>query len=168
MQSSSEIQEQLNVLIGRIAGLRDETIKEQCQEEYMELEEKMQIAKQQEYWHDMQRLPLLSDIQVYRGNSFIAEPNLINAIERNSNVQLIESIRIANLRVPNDLSDRHTLIRLCKHLKKRLEIKDLSGKTVDIINNSENETLIIYVYMLEEFEVFTAKHANNFAIKIEL
>ena len=170
-ENQIRVKKELDILIGRIAGLSDVVLKEQCQEEYNELNEKLQIAIQQDYHIDMKIMSSSKEPQRYHGNVFILEHDLVTALEKNSGVELREIINLAHLRIPKDINDRHTLIRMCKHIDISIEVKDLSGEVVHVFNEaaSNNITngkpLTIFIYMLQEYEVFNENH-NKFAIKL--
>lgn len=135
--------EERNNLIIRIAGVSDEIIKLQLQEEYSILDQK--INTYEEEYCILFIEDLTKDFIEYY-ESMYNKTNLTNSIKHINDIDL--DLSKYRLREPN-LSDRRSLILLSNTLNKQIIIYDMEQNIIDEIGKTTNDKLKIIVHNLQ-------------------
>lgn len=155
-----KLEEQKVALITRISGVSIPILKEQLQEEYLELEKL--IAKERSL-QDQYELMLWKDIisdsintyKKYCQAQYESTDELLYAIETTNSITDLEAdIKTARVRPVKSITDRRNLSILVQALNRRLVIRNIERDILDTIGIKKDNTvdwnLIIDTHISEE------------------
>ena len=170
-----KLYQQQNDLVQRIAGLTDYILKEQVQEEFVMLEEKIAKIREQVETRSLHEklVEICKEHVAYYKTQFILEKNMVTAIEKTNNIDLTLLLNKHRLRIPKGLNNRRDLCIMANALKKVVVVKDLEGIIIDQIGNWEKNdslvdlpVLILYVFFFSKIHTYEVAINNaNYAIQ---
>lgn len=139
-------------LITRIAGLTDEILLEQCQEEYNMNENEIKNLEKEIYKCKFDKM--IDDHIAFYTFQYKREKSIITALEKTNNIDIRSLIRNKRLREPKDLSNRRELCMLATELKKNIVITDMENINIDTIGpfSDENDTLKLIVGIFSKWQ----------------
>ncbi len=161
------LNEELKKIICQIVGVTDPIRREQAEEEYKDVNEKLNKCCEQIniLQREIEEKKIADEIDKYEkkeqskiANEYKQTHCLIEALENMNVINLRDEINRKRVRVRND---RCAIMRLANALDKRIIVYNLHGDRIDSIGNGDDQ-LILYIWTFTREPLY-----NIFAIENE-
>jgi hypothetical protein len=142
----AKLNDDLNNLMSRIAGVTDDVLKEQLSEDFINLDTQISMTKIMIEDTTNQYTSLLFERHTAEHRSFYADQfvntDIITCLEKTNNVEIRNSIKKLRLRPPATLKQKRELCLIANAFNVTIHLVDYEGLYLDYIGKGSNIWLL--------------------------